>query len=560
MNAPDQQLPLVSTAPSNAERLFPTLTSKQMARIATRGRRRPIARGEVLVEVGDNDVPFFVVVSGEVQALRPTGTTEILIVAHGAGQFSGEAIMITGRRAMGRLRASEPGEVIQLEREQLLALIQTDAELSEILMRAFMLRRLELIAHELGDVMVGSAHCAGTLRVKEFLTRNGHPFHYIDLDRDADAQALLDQFQVSAADVPVLICGADTVLRNPSNAQIAEYLGFNDAIDQTRVSDLVIVGAGPAGLAAAVYGASEGLDVLVLEANSPGGQAGASSRIENYLGFPTGISGLDLTGRAYAQAQKFGAQIMIAKGATKLACDRLPYEVQMAERSSVRGRAIIIATGAEYRRPALTNLSQFEGAGVYYTAMPMEAQLCIGEEVIVVGGGNSAGQAAVFLAQSAKSVHMLVRGDGLADTMSRYLIRRIEDNPAIVLRTRTQIIALEGNEHLEHVGWRDNRARDVETKDIRHVFIMTGAVPNTGWLERCVALDEKGFIKTGPDLSQDDLTAARWPLTRLPYLLETSRPGVFAVGDVRSGNIKRVASAVGEGSIAVAFVHQVLQS
>src|SRR6266849_2883757 len=248
------------------ERLFPTLTSAQVARIAARGRRRKIARGELLVEVGDKNVPFFVVISGEVQALRPSGGQEILIVALGPGQFTGEAIMITGRRAMGRLRSSEPGEVIQLEREQLLALIQTDAELSEILMRAFMLRRLELIAHELGDVViVGSAHCAGTLRVKEFLTRNGHPFHYIDLDRDPDAQTVLDQFHVSAADVPVLICGADAVLRNPSNAQVAECLGFNDAIDQTRVSDLVIVGAGPAGLAAAVYGASEGLDVLVLE-------------------------------------------------------------------------------------------------------------------------------------------------------------------------------------------------------------------------------------------------------------------------------------------------------
>jgi thioredoxin reductase (NADPH) len=560
VNASDPRLPLSSTAPSHTERLFPTLTSAQMARIAARARRRTIARGEVLVDVGDTDVPFFVVVSGEIQALRPTGATEILIVAHGPGQFSGEAIMLTGRRAMGRLRASEPGDVLELEREELLALIQTDAELSEILMRAFMLRRLELIAHDFGDVVVlGSTHCAGTLRVKEFLTRNGHPFHYIDLDRDAEAQALLDQFQVSAGDVPVLICGADAVLRNPSNAQIAECLGFNEAIDQTGVSDLLIVGAGPAGLAAAVYGASEGLDVLVLESNSPGGQAGSSSRIENYLGFPTGISGVDLTGRAYAQAQKFGAQIMIAKGATKLACNRQPYEVQIAERSSVLARAVIIATGAEYRRPALPNLSQFEGAGVYYTAMPMEAQLCVGEDVIVVGGGNSAGQAAVFLAQTAKRVHMLVRGDGLADTMSRYLIRRIEDNPAIVLRTHTQIVALEGNGHLERVRWRDDRAGDAQTHDIRHVFMMTGAVPNTGWLERCLVLDDKGFIKTGPDLSHDDLRAAGWPLTRPPYLLETSRPGVFAVGDVRGGNIKRVASAVGEGSIAVAFVHQVLQ-
>jgi thioredoxin reductase (NADPH) len=560
VNAPDPRLPLASTAPSHAERLFPTLTSAQMARIAARGRRRSIARGEVLVEIGNNDVPFFAVVSGEVQALRPTGATEILIVAHGPGQFSGEAVMITGRRSMGRLRATEPGEVIQLEREQLLALIQTDAELSEILMRAFMLRRLELIAHEFGDVVVvGSTHCAGTLRVKEFLTRNGHPFHSVDLDRDADAQAVLDQFHVSAADVPVVICSANAVLRNPSNVQIAECLGFNDTIDQTRVSDMVIVGAGPAGLAAAVYGASEGLEVLVIESNSPGGQAGASSRIENYLGFPTGISGLDLTGRAYAQAQKFGAQIMIAKGATKLACDRQPYELEIAGRSSVRARAVIIATGAEYRRPPLANLSQFEGAGVYYTAMPMEAQLCSGEDVIVIGGGNSAGQAAVFLAPTAKRVHMLVRGDGLAATMSRYLIRRIEDNPAIVLRTHTEIIALDGTGHLERVHWRDDRTGDVETKDIRHVFMMTGAVPNTGWLARCVALDDKGFIKTGPDLSQDDLAAARWPLTRPPYLLETSRPGVFAVGDVRGGNIKRVASAVGEGSIAVAFVHQVLQ-
>jgi thioredoxin reductase (NADPH) len=560
VKASDPQLPLASTAPSHAERLFPTLTNSQMARIAARGRHRTIARGEVLVDVGDKNVPFFVVVSGEIQALRPTGATEVLIVAHGPGQFSGEAIMITGRRAMGRLRASEPGEVIELERAQLLALIQTDAELSEILMRAFMLRRLELIAHEFGDVVVvGSTHCAGTLRVKEFLTRNGHPFHYIDLDRDADAQALLDQFHVTAADVPVLICRNDAVLRNPTNARIAECLGFNETIDQTRVSDLVIVGSGPAGLAAAVYGASEGLEVLVLESNSPGGQAGSSSRIENYLGFPTGISGVDLTGRAYAQAQKFGAQIMIAKGAAQLACDRQPYEVQIAEGSSVRARAVIIATGAEYRRPALANLSQFEGAGVYYTAMPMEAQLCVGEDVIVVGGGNSAGQAAVFLAQTAKRVHILVRGHALADTMSRYLIRRIEDNPAIVLRTQTQIVALEGNGHLERVRWRNERAGDVETNDIRHVFMMTGAVPNTRWLERCVVLDDKGFIKTGPDLSPTDLAAAAWPLARPPYLLETSRPGIFAVGDVRGGNVKRVASAVGEGSIAVAFVHQVLR-
>jgi thioredoxin reductase (NADPH) len=547
------------TAPSPEERLFPTLTTAQITRIAPRGRRRAIAPGDVLVEVGDRVVPFFVLVSGEIQALRPSDGTETLIVTHRPGQFSGEGNMITGRRSLARLRVTEPGEVIELDREQLLALVQTDAELSEILMRAFILRRRELIAGGFGDVvLIGSTHCAGTLRVQEFLTRNGHPYHYIDLDRDADAQDLLDRFHVSAADVPVLIGGGDGVLRNPSNQQIAASLGFNDAVDQTHLRDLVIVGAGPAGLAAAVYGASEGLDVLVLEANVPGGQAGSSSRIENYLGFPTGISGLELTGRAYAQAEKFGAQVLIAKGATRLACDRLPYAVEMADGARVAARALIIATGVEYRKPALENLSRFEGAGVYYGATVMEARLCEGEEVIVVGGGNSAGQAAVFLAEKARRVQILVRGPGLADTMSRYLVRRIEDNPVIVLRTRAELVALEGDRHVERVRWRDNQTGAVETNDVAHVFMMTGAVPNTSWLDGCVVLDEHGFIKTGPDLSQNDLAAAGWRSPRLPYLLETSRPGVFAVGDVRGGNAKRVASAVGEGSNAVAFVHQVL--
>jgi thioredoxin reductase (NADPH) len=560
MNIRDLSVTPLAVTVSRPDRVFPTLTLEQVARIAVHGRRRSTTRGEVLIEVGDKAVPVFVVVSGELQALRPTDRGETLIVSHHAGQFSGEANMISGRRALGRLRASEPGEVIQLDREQLLALIQTDAELSEILMRAFILRRLELIAQDLGDVVViGSAHCAGTLRVKEFLTRNGHPFHYIDLDRDRDAQELLDRFQVSAADVPVVICRGDAVLRNPTNSQIADCLGFNEEIDDTRVSDLVIVGAGPAGLAAAVYGASEGLDVLVLESNVPGGQAGSSSRIENYLGFPTGISGLELTGRAYAQALKFGAHVVVARGATRLACDGQRYTVDIDEGTRIRARAVIIATGAEYRKPALDNVSAFVGAGVYYAATPMEAQLCVGADVVVVGGGNSAGQAAVFLASTARRVHMLVRGPGLAETMSRYLIRRIEENPAIVLRTHTEIVALEGNGRLERLRWRDEQTGEIERHDIAHVFMMTGAVPNTGWLDGCIALDEKGFVKTGPDLSSDELAAAKWPLTRPPHLLETTRPGIFAVGDVRGGNVKRVASAVGEGSIAVAFVHQVLR-
>ena len=555
----DTAFPIALTLPSGVERMFPTLTRAQLERVAAQGRVRPIQAGEVLVEPGQQIVPFFVVRAGAIEIIRPSGTAETLVVVYGPGQFTGEVNMLSGRPAMLRVRVGESGEALEVDRERLLALVQTDSELGELIMRAFILRRVELIAHGLGDVvLVGSNHCAGTLRVKEFLTRNGHPYSYIDLDRDTDVQDLLDRFQVTAADVPVLICRGEVVLRNPTNQEIAECLGFNEVIDQTQIHDVVIVGAGPAGLAAAVYAASEGLDVLVLETNAPGGQAGSSSKIENYLGFPTGISGQALAGRAYTQAQKFGAQVIIATGAKRLVCDRKPYAIEMDDNTRVPARSIVIATGAEYRVPTIENLSEFKGVGVYYGATFMEAQLCRGEEVVVMGGGNSAGQAAVFLAQTAKRVHMLVRGSGLAESMSRYLIRRIEQNPAIVLRTNTEIVALEGSNHLERVRWRNDQTGSIETHDIRHVFVMTGAVPSTDWLRGCVALDAKGFIKTGPDLSQDDLAAAHWPLVRAPHLLETSLPGVFAVGDVRGGNIKRVASAVGEGSIAISFVHQVL--
>jgi len=559
MTSDSSPTPLAASA-SRPRHAFPTLTTQQVSRIGAHGRRRQTASGEVLVEAGDRQVPCFVVVSGELEVVQLSGATETLIVRHQPGQFSGEGSMITGRPALAQVRVSKPGEVIHLDREQLLRIIQTDAELSEILMRAFILRRVELIARDLGDVVViGSTHSPGTLRVKEFLTRSGHPFHYLDLDRDRDAQDMLDRFNVGVADTPVVICRGQAVMRNPSNSQIADCLGFNEEIDQRRVGDIVIVGAGPAGLAAAVYGASEGLDVIVFESNVPGGQAGSSSRIENYLGFPTGISGLELTGRAHAQALKFGAHIMVARGATRLACDGQRYTVETEKGVRIAARAVIIATGVEYRRPALDNLTTFEGAGVYYAATPMEAQLCAGEEVAIVGGGNSAGQAAVFLASTARRVHMLVRGSGLAETMSRYLVRRIEENPAIVLRTSTQIVALEGDGQLTRVGWRDDRTGEVETHDIRHLFLMTGAVPNTRWLDGCLALDDKGFVKTGPDLSSDELAQAAWPLARQPYLLETSRPRIFAVGDVRGGNVKRVASAVGEGAIAIALVHQVLR-
>ncbi len=501
---------------------------------------------------------MFVVVSGEVEVVRP-GDTEQVVAVFRAGQFTGEMNVLSGRPALGRVSATETGEVAEVRREELLTLVQTDVELSEIIMRAFILRRLELVAQAVGDVvLIGSAHSAGTLRAKEFLTRNGHPHAYVDLDRDVEVQALLDRFHVTQADVPVLICRGSAVLRNPTNRQIAECLGFNAAIDESHVHDVVVVGAGPAGLAAAVYGASEGLEVLVLESTAPGGQAGSSSRIENYLGFPTGISGQELAARAFTQAEKFGAHVAIAQRATRLRCKSRPYMVEIDNGEEAPARTIVIATGAQYRRLSVEDAGRFDGAGVYYGATPIEAQLCRDEEVVVVGGGNAAGQAAVFLAQWAKRVHMLVRSATLSETMSRYLISRIEESPQIELHTRTEVVGLEGDRLLERVRWREHPAGEVETCDVAHLFVMAGAKPSIEWLAGCVALDAKGFIKTGPDLTKEDLTTAGWPLARPPHLLETTLPGVFAVGDVRSGNMKRVASAVGEGSTAIAFVHRVL--
>jgi len=512
-----------------------------------------------LIEGGQTDVPFFVLQAGEIEVIRPSGLGDLLIAVLRPSQFTGDVSMILGRPAQMRLRVSESGEVVQLTRDQMHGLIQTDAEISELLMTALIHRRIAMVAQGVGDaLLIGSAQSAATLRIKAFLARNDHPFKYLDLDRDADVRDLLDRFRVEPGELPVLICRGEAVLKNPSNQEIAECLGFNGRIDRAHRRDVVIVGAGPAGLAAAVYAASEGLDALVLEASSPGGQAGSSSRIENYLGFPTGISGQELAGRAYAQAEKFGADVMIAKSAAELTCEREAHGVRLDDGATIPARTVIVATGARYRKPALSNLGQFEGVGVYYNATFMEeAQLDDGDEVIVVGGANSAGQAALFLARTGRRVHVLVRSSSLSESMSRYLLRRIEEASTIQVRTRTEIVALEGNGHLERVTWRDGTGA-VSSHGIRHVFLMTGAEANAGWLNGHVALDAKGFIKTGPDLTPEDLAAAEWPLDRSPYLLETSRPGVFAVGDVRSGNIKRVASAVGEGSIAISFVHRVL--
>jgi len=544
---------------SSPDEMFPVLTPEQQARVLAHGELRKAESGETIVEPSTPGVKFFVVVSGRLELHRVSDNKEELIALCGPGMFTGELSLLSGRRALVRIRAGEASELIEIEREALRGLGQTDSELSDIFLRAFILRRLELIARGIGDlVLIGSNHSLDTFRIKEFLTRNYQPYAYIDLERDPEVQDLLDRFHVAIDELPVLICRRSIVLRNPSNKEIVDCLGFNESIDQKHVRDMIVEGAGPAGLAAAVYGASEGLDVLVIESNSPGGQAGASSKIENYLGFPTGISGSELAGNAYTQAQKFGAQMLIARQAKGLACDRRPYALKFDDGEKVPARTVVIATGAQYRRLSLEKLSQFEGAGVYYVATHLESQLCAGENVVVVGGGNSAGQAAVFLARTARRVFMLVRSDDLARTMSRYLIRRIEESLNIELRTHTEVIGLSGNDHLEAMEWRNNKTGKVEQHKIGALFSMTGAVPNSAWLEGCVACDEAGFIKTGSDLSKEDLERAKWPLARAPYLLETSLPGVFAVGDVRGGNVKRVASAVGEGSIAVSFVHQVL--
>ena len=549
-------IPLPGSSP---DEMFPVLTPEQKARVLAHGRSRKAGSGETVVEPNTQGVKFFVVVAGQLNLSRTNDDREEVFAICGPGMFTGELNILSGRRGLVRIRAAEPSELIEIDREELRGLVQTDSELSDIFLRAFILRRLELIARGVGDlILIGSSHSLETFRIKEFLTRNYQPYTYIDLESDAEVQDLLDRFHVAIGELPVLICRRAVVLRNPSNQEIVNCLGFNEGIDQIHVRDMIVVGAGPAGLAAAVYGASEGLDVLVIESDSPGGQAGASSKIENYLGFPTGISGRALAGNAYAQAQKFGAQMLIAKNASGLGCDRRPYALKFDDGEKVPARTVVIATGAQYRKLSLENLSRFEGAGVYYGATHLESQLCDGEDIVIVGGGNSAGQAAVFLSQTARHVYVLVRAHGLAESMSRYLIRRIEETPNIELRTNTEVTALMGDAQLDAIEWRSNKTGKIEQHRIGALFSMTGAVPNSAWLEGCVACDDAGFIKTGTDLSGEDLERAKWPLARPPYLLETSLPGIFAVGDVRGGSVKRVASAVGEGSIAVSFVHQVL--
>jgi thioredoxin reductase (NADPH) len=533
----------------------PTLTRKHIDRIRSVAQLRSVRSGEALYEPSCPDVPLFVVLDGTVSISR-TGEDEKVLAVREAGQFTGEMSVISGNRSLLTARVTEDGAVLELTREKVLSLMAKDTELGEILMGAFVARRLLMIQLGEGNVVLfGTKGSARTLLLREFLTRNGHPFTYVDIDMDSCAGELMEKLAVRSGEIPVVYCNRRYVLRNPSIAELAACLDLNINVAK-GVRDVLVIGAGPAGLAAAVYAASEGLKTLVIEKSAPGGQAGSSSKIENYLGFPTGLSGQELANRSIAQAQKFGAQLMVAQSVVHIDSSRPPYKVVLDSGLKFSARSVVIATGAQYARLPIEVAEAFTGRGIYYNATHMEAQLCDSEEVAVVGGGNSAGQAAVFLAQTSSKVHLLVRSGKLSESMSQYLIARIEAHPKIDVHYLTQIVAVTGTVHLENIEWKDDSSGLTITKQIRHVFVMAGAAPRTEWLEDSFVLDKKGFIVTGADLAEyDDF---QWPLTRSPLLLETSVPGIFAVGDTRAGSIKRVASAVGEGAMAVHLVHRFL--
>ncbi len=541
------------------EQIFPVLTEEQRALILPFGEERPVTEGEMLFAPGDRNVPFYVILDGELEISQPDmyGDKHI-ITTHGPGGFTGEINMLSERKNLVNGTMLTAGRVLALSNDNFRRLIAIEADLSELFMRAFILRRVSLIEEGQGNmVLIGSRECPGTLRVQRFLSRNGQPFRYYDIDEDEPAQEIVGRFALERSDLPAVFC-SDKVCRNPSNQQLAEALGLADAVSPEEVFDVAVVGAGPAGLASSVYAASEGLKVISLEDEAPGGQAGTSSKIENYLGFPTGISGQALAGRAYNQAQKFGAKIMSSRRVTHIDCDQRPYRLSLEGGDVVSARTVVIATGAQYRKLPLEDMERFEGMGIYYGATQVESHLCRDEEVAVVGGGNSAGQAAVFLSKTAKAVHIFVRGKELAASMSDYLVQRIDASPRIHLHTETEIAALHGDRRLEKITVRDKAGGEETVRDIPHIFVMIGASPNTDWLDGCVELDERGFVMAASDLDTNRLLSSGWNVPRAPYLLETTRPGIFAVGDVRSGSVKRVASAVGEGSVCVQFLHRVV--
>jgi thioredoxin reductase (NADPH) len=539
--------------------IFPVLDEAQVAVLGDYGRHLAYKAGSILFREGERHVPMYIILSGQVAIERNTVDGPQVIATVGPGMFTGEISTLAGRARMATGRAVDDCEVIVIDEESLRTLVVTEADLSEMIMRAFILRRVALLEDQHGGVIViGSRHSGDTLRLREFFRRNAQPVAYFDIEQQPGIDSLLDRFHVAPTDIPVIISAEGQVLKNPSNRLAADAVGLSPDRMNGKSYDVVVVGAGPAGLAAAVYAASEGLSVAVLDAKAPGGQAGASSKIENYFGFPTGISGQALAGRGLSQARKFGAEVAVPVEVTRLECaschgsQRQQYAIELDNSERIDARAVIVATGARYRKPRLERLESFEGRGVYYAASFMEATLCSGQEVIVVGGGNSAGQAAVFLSRHASHVHVMVRGHGLAASMSQYLIQRLQAASNVTVHTRTEIVELIGEADLQHVRYRP-RSGVAEERPIEHVFLFLGAEPNTGWLNNRVTLDNKGFVLTGPALP-----AECWKLERAPYFLETNRPGIFAVGDVRSNSVKRVATAVGEGAAAVQSLHELL--
>ena len=548
--APSVEVDLNDAYSGREAQTFPRLSAEMAARIAAYGIEERQPKGTLLFERGQRRVDFFLVVEGAVEIFDHDveGLTEVLVV-HTERQFSGELNHFNDRQVLVSARTAADSRLIRLKRADFRRLVTGEPDIGEIIMRAFILRRVTLIrASHGGVVLVGPAHSAGTLRLQRFLTRNAYPFRLIDTDADPEAEGLVACFALGDDDLPVVILQNEGILRNPSTALLADGLGLTETIDPERVYDVAVVGAGPAGLAAAVYAASEGLATIVIEGVAPGGQAGTSSKIENYLGFPTGISGQALAGRAQVQAQKFGARLAISREARHLDCDEHPFRITLDDGQAIKAQVVVVASGARYRKLDVPDYDRFEGQGIHYAATAMEAQLCLRQEVVVVGGGNSAGQAAVFLARHAAHVHILVRAEGLAATMSDYLVQRIESSPRITLHTRTSITALAGERVLQRVTWTDAASGEHETRAIGNVFVMIGADPNTDWLAGCLDLDDKGFVRTGQDAAGKALAS--------PYA--TTKPGIFAVGDVRSGSVKRVASGVGEGSVVVAAIHQFL--
>ena len=531
--------------------MFPRLSAEMCERIGRYGQSELLPQGTLVFERGQRSVDFFLVLEGSVEIfdLNPSGDANVFTV-HAERQFTGELDLFNDREILVSGRTGADSRVARLKRDDFRRMVSGEPDIGDILMRAFIERRIGFIQNTQGAVvLVGPSHNGDTQRLQQFLTRNGYPYRLLDSEIDSDAVGFLEGFSVNADELPVVVASHEKVLRNPSNALLSDELGLSEGVDEQTVYDLAIVGAGPAGLATAVYGASEGLSTVVVEALAPGGQAGTSSRIENYLGFPTGVSGLELAGRAQTQAQKFGARLAVARSAVGIEHEAERFTLRLESGHAIQSRAVVIATGARYRKLDLLRYEYFERQGsILYAATAMEAKLCSGE-VIVVGGGNSAGQAALFLAGYAAHVHLLVRASGLAATLSDYLLQRIENSSRITLHTDTAIVALDGETALERVTWKDHKSNENTTVAVSSLFVMIGAEPNTEWLRGCFKLDDKGFILTGRD--QDGIALAS------PYA--TTLPGVFAVGDVRSGSVKRVASSVGEGSVVVQAVHAFLQ-